>query len=264
MRKVRVARQCGNCCFSRRVAGRLRCVKGPPLVSRKTGKARWPAVGKRDVCACFRCADCPGAGDIRWARGELPIYRDELGDYCKIPLTHHRFAKVDPADYPWLSQYRWHCQVRSHTCYAVRTVWEGGTCCKVWMHREVMGTPEGKVCDHVNHEGLDDRPCNLRNCTKQENSFNKARYRNGGSQYKGVYQRKGSDKWFAGIQARGKQAYLGEFDTELEAASRTMPRRGSCTARSPSSTVLIGTLRPERPAREREEAVSRLSMGIHK
>ncbi len=193
-------------------------MKSPPLVSRKTHKACWPAVGKRDVCACFRCADCPGAGDIRWARGDLPIYRDELGDYCKIPLTHHRFAKVDPADYPWLSQYRWHCQVRSHTCYAVRTVWERGTCCKVWMHREVKGTPEGKVCDHINHEGLDNRPCNLRNCTKQENSFNKTRYRNGVSRYKGVYQRKGSDKWFAGIQARGKQAYLGEFDTELEAA----------------------------------------------
>jgi len=218
MRKARVARQCGNCCFSRRVAGRLRCAKGPPGVKPGTGEACWPVVGKGDVCACFRCADCPGAGDVRWARGELPIYRDELGDYCKIPLTHKRFAKVDPADYPWLSQYRWHCQVRSHTCYAVRTVWEGGTCRKVWMHREVMGTPEGMVCDHVNHEGLDNRPRNLRNCTKQQNSFNKARYRNGVSRYKGVYQRKGSDRWFAGIQARGKQTYLGEFDTELEAA----------------------------------------------
>jgi uncharacterized protein YecE (DUF72 family) len=74
------------------------------------------------------------------------------------------------------------------------------------------------VCDHVNHEGLDDRKRNLRNCSKQENSFNKVRYRNGASRYKGVYQRKGSDKWFASIQARGKQEYLGEFDTDVEAA----------------------------------------------
>ena len=64
----------------------------------------------------------------------------------------------------------------------------------------------------------DIRPCNLRNCTKQQNSLNKARYRNGVSRYKGVYQRKGSDKWYASIQARGKQAYLGEFDSAVEAA----------------------------------------------
>ncbi len=216
MRQARIARQCGRCCFSRRVAGRLRCIKSSPLVNRRTGKARWPVVRKRDVCARFRCRDEPGAGDIRWARGELPIYHDDLGDYCKIPLTHKRFAKVDPADYPWLSQHRWHCQRRSHTCYAVRTV--GGNCGKVWMHREVMRTPDGKVCDHVNHDGLDNRPRNLRNCTKQQNSFNKSRYRNGVSRYKGVYRRAGSDKWFASIQARGKQVYLGEFDSEIEAA----------------------------------------------
>jgi len=218
MCEARIARQCGTCCFSRLVAGRLRCTKSAPAVNRRTGKACWPVVRKRDVCACFRGRDEPGAGDIRWARGELPIYRDELGDYCKIPLTHKRFAKVDPDDYPWLSQYRWHCQKRSHTCYAVRTVWQGGTCGKVWMHRVIMGTPEGLVCDHINHEGLDDRKRNLRNCSKQENSFNKSRHRNGGSRYKGVHQRNGSDKWFSSIQARGKQEYLGEFDTEIEAA----------------------------------------------
>jgi hypothetical protein len=160
------------------------------------------------------------AGDRGHSLGEgrAAHHRDELADYCKIPLTHKRFAKVDPEDYPWLSQYRWHCQVRSHTCYAVRTVWEGGTCHKVWMHREVMGTPRGLVCDHINHQGLDDRKGNLRNCTKQENSFNKSRYRNGASRYKGVYRRKGSQKWYAGIQARGRQEYLGEFDSEVEAA----------------------------------------------
>ncbi len=43
----------------------------------------------------------------------LPVCEDEFGEYCQIPLTQNRFAKVDPEDYLWLSQFRWCCKANA-------------------------------------------------------------------------------------------------------------------------------------------------------
>ena len=161
----------------------------------------------------------PGEGRIdRRFRGLVPIYADAAGEYCRIPLTRRMFAKVDPEDYCWLSQFRWHYVRTSRTFYAVRTVYCGGRSGKVWMHREIMGTPRGLVCDHINHNGLDNRKENLRNCTVAQNNLNRRRYRNGRSRYKGVWWSKNVQMWGAEIQVRGEAEFLGYFVYEVQAA----------------------------------------------
>ncbi len=151
-------------------------------------------------------------------RGTLPIYADAAGEYCRIPLTRRMYAKVDPEDYCWLSQYRWHYVRTSRTFYAVRPSYHAGRSGKVWMHREIMGTPKGLVCDHINHNGLDNRKANLRNCTTAQNNFNRVHHRNARSRYKGVWWSKGMQMWGAEIQAHGKAEFLGYFVRELQAA----------------------------------------------
>lgn len=78
-------------------------------------------------------------------------------DFSLILLTKGKFAIVDAEDYDWLSQYKW-CAVKSReTFYAQR--WSNGT--TVSIHREIMCAPKGVICDHKNHNGLDNRKSNL-------------------------------------------------------------------------------------------------------
>lgn len=200
------------------MAKSLRCVREAPALELESGEARWPVVREDDMCGEFRFGGENGIDEDCWPRRELPIYRDRFGDYCKIPLTQGEFAKVDPEDYIWLSQWRWYCSRQPHTSYAIRSAGEGGESRKVAMHRQIMGTRGDLVCDHINRNGLDNRKQNLRNCTRRENSLNHGALRGSGSRYKGVYWNKGVGRWAACIKSEGRKSHLGYFDTEIEAA----------------------------------------------
>lgn len=140
--------------------------------------------------------------------------------FRRIPLTRGLYAKVDPEDYPRLSQYKWYAtsdKNRGGKVYAERTVWERGKRKRnVLMHREILEVPKGMMVDHINGDGRDNRKANLRAATPKQNVWNtKAR---GKSKYKGVWQVKGTGKWCARIKVNGKQRNLGRFDDEVEAA----------------------------------------------
>jgi hypothetical protein len=193
-------------------------VRNAPALNRKTGEARWPRIRPTDVCGAFRhCDGCPLESDS-WPRHDLAIYTDAFGDYCKIPLTKSQFAKVDPEDYIWLAQFRWHCKVNKDAIYAVRCVTENGRERRIYLHRLLMNTPEGKVCDHINHDGLDDRKDNLRNCSIGENNANRRRLKKGSSQYIGVSWDKRRKIWTAHAKINGEDKYLGSFEVEADAA----------------------------------------------
>ena len=64
------------------------------------------------------------------------------------------------------------------------------------MHHAILGKPpQGYVVDHINGNRLDNRRCNLRFVTHQQNAFNTRKHRveNGTSRFKGVSYMKPAD-----------------------------------------------------------------------
>lgn len=132
----------------------------------------------------------------------------------EIPLTRGKFAIVDDEDYEYLSKSEW-----QYGTYAMRSVpKEGGGQRVERMHRVIMNAPKGMEIDHINHNKLDNRKCNLRLCTSSQNSRNLPIRKNTKSGYKGVSWHKQMNKWRVQIVAKGKVYYLGLFDDKHEAA----------------------------------------------
>jgi len=211
-------RKCRSCYFARIIDDTLHCVRNSPDIDYNTGQARWPIVKEDCFCGQFRFIDEDSIEKNLWPGSALPIYTDRFGDYCKIPLTHGQFAKVDPEDYIWLSQFRWLCKNNVNTTYAVRTISVNGKSKRIYMHRFIAATPPHLLCDHINHNGLDNRKANLRNCTLKQNNANSRSAANASSKYKGVSWSKAKSKWSAYIKKDGRQFFLGHFTSETTAA----------------------------------------------
>jgi hypothetical protein len=211
-------RFCKHCYFARIIGDKLHCLHNPPEVAHDTGEARWPVVKEDYFCSRFRYIDEDAPEQDRWPTSSLPIYTDRFGDYCKIPLTQGRYAKVDPEDYIWLSQFRWHCKAGTNSIYAVRSISVNGKSKRIYMHRLIADTPDNLVCDHINHYTLDNRSANLRNCTLKQNNANSRSAANSSSKYKGVSWCSAKGKWAAYIKKDSRQFFLGHFSDEKEAA----------------------------------------------
>jgi hypothetical protein len=78
--------------------------------------------------------------------------------------------------------------------------------------------PDGYVVDHIDRNKLNNNLDNLRLATKRQNQFNKTRQKNGTSVYKGVWYDSVKGYWKASIRLEGKRVYIGQFNTETEAA----------------------------------------------
>lgn len=138
-----------------------------------------------------------------------------------IHLTQGKFAIVDDEDYDWLMQWKWRLRPSRRTSYAQRSTGRNAKLKAkrktIFMHRVIMDCPNNLQIDHINHNGLDNRKCNLRICTFTENRHNQQPYINGASQYKGVS--RSLRKWRTYICRNGKRMYIGTYDSESEAAN---------------------------------------------
>lgn len=137
------------------------------------------------------------------------VYTDEHGPYCLIPLTLGQFAKVDPGDYKWLSQWKW----RAHRNPKCRTFYATRTSRSISMHREIKKPPAHKVVDHEDGDGLNNRRYNLRIATRGQNQFNSRKPVTNKSGFKGVSWYKRRQIWIATISLQDKTTHLGYFDT---------------------------------------------------
>jgi hypothetical protein len=71
--------------------------------------------------------------------------------------------------------------------------------------------------DHINGDKLDNRISNLRNCTFKQNSANTKKSSRNTSGYKGVFWRKGKNRFVARIKIDGKTKCLGSFEKAEDA-----------------------------------------------
>lgn len=85
------------------------------------------------------------------------------------------------------------------------------------LHRLIMKLENTQLIDHINRDRVDNRKCNLRICTVQQNNFNKNNKNNFSSGHKGVGWNKLLNKWEVYIQKNYKRYRLGYFSDLNEA-----------------------------------------------
>lgn len=132
-----------------------------------------------------------------------------------IPLTRGQVAIVDEEDYEFLNQWNWTTDRIKNGYATTKTIG--------LMHRFLLKVEKGVHTDHINHNRLDNRKCNLRICTQQQNQFNKQKGHPGQtSSFKGVSAARttvsGQKKFTAHINFNWKTMHLGTFNNEIEAA----------------------------------------------
>ena len=153
----------------------------------------------------------------------LLLYRRIRYGYAfrRIPLTQGKYAIVDLEDYDRLRKYKWYAQKNIHTIYAVRSLTNGKKEKRknAYMHHLVINIPDGMFCDHINHNGLDNRKANVRPVTHTQNVWNRRKFKKPSrSKYKGVDWATDMKRWRARIRVNGKRIYLGSFKNEIDAA----------------------------------------------
>lgn len=138
----------------------------------------------------------------------------------EIPLSQGKVAIVDDEDYDYLNQWKWHASmVNGVLKYAARTIRKDRRKITIRMHTFIMGTPKGMDTDHINHNGFDNRRCNLRICSRSQNLQNSQVMRKTSTNFKGIYWNKVHRKWLVSIKVNHQRVFIGLFESETEAAN---------------------------------------------
>ena len=137
-----------------------------------------------------------------------------------ISLTKGMDAIVDDVDYMELSKYKWHARKTPGGYYACRNARRvNGKQVPIMMHSLLCPVPTGMEVDHVDGDPLNNTRNNLRACTRSQNQFNKGKYKNNTSGYKGVGYIQRTGRWRVRINVNRETIYLGNYETKEFAAS---------------------------------------------
>jgi hypothetical protein len=88
----------------------------------------------------------------------------------------------------------------------------------ILLHRFIKNAPKGAVVDHINHNTLDNRKCNLRLCTYSENGQNrKGATTRSKSGIRGVCYDKSNKNWIAVVRKEGQTVFRKTYQTMKQA-----------------------------------------------
>jgi len=134
----------------------------------------------------------------------------------EIPLTRGYVALVDDSDYERVARHNWCAAPNATNCYATRGLWVDGKFFRIFMHRFILGLPDGIQVDHVDGDGLNNKIANLRAASGRQNALNKRNRRP--DKFIGVYQVRGAGAFRASLSNDGQPMFLGSYATADEAA----------------------------------------------
>ena len=135
----------------------------------------------------------------------------------KIKLDKNKYALVDDEDYDLLAKDKWYAHKKVHGEGFYARGLRHGTKKLVFMHRIILNTPSQMFTDHIDGNGLNNQKSNLRICTNSQNQYNKGKYKNNKSGYKGVSWSKSNKKWQATMTYNHKVIKLGLFKSKIAA-----------------------------------------------
>lgn len=140
--------------------------------------------------------------------------------FRKIFLGEGFYTIVDLSDYYLLNKFRWSAKRDRNWVYAVRFVNDPGSRGKtISLHRFLLNPSPHLLVDHRNGITLDNRRVTLRLATRLQNVQNKGKTRaKTSSKFIGVFYVKRRNRWSVKIGHLGKRIWIGEFDSEIEAA----------------------------------------------
>lgn len=171
-----------------------------------------PECGGPKIFKNARCRSCRNRRNHPPERPETFVVD---GDVCRwLPLTRGEYAIVLADHYKRLSAFRWHISGnrRGRTLYA--SAFDDGRR-HIKLHHVVAGY---SPCDHINGNGLDNRPRNLRPCTDHQNSANAQRSLANKTGYKGVRRSKNGKLFVAILIFHRKAIHLGQREVAADAA----------------------------------------------
>lgn len=147
------------------------------------------------------------------AKRSIPQEWTIIGDTAYLVISDRKVS-IDAADIAIVGQYRWHI---THWNYVASMGLrkEGKSS---FLHRLILGLDSIAVeGDHINHDPLDNRRCNLRIATSSQNKMNTRKQRNNSNLYKGIT--KNGNAYVAHIGVSGKPIHLGRFKSAEDAAT---------------------------------------------
>jgi hypothetical protein len=149
---------------------------------------------------------------------EILLYKS-INKYPTKELDYIVIGKtiIDDEDFEIFNKYRWFLN-KGYACRHYFFNINRKTK-HIYLHREITNCPKDKFVDHINHNKLDNRRCNLRIVTLSQNQWNQTtQIRSKSSKYKGVYWSKVAKRWQAYLAFHKKRIHLGLFESEIEAA----------------------------------------------
>lgn len=137
-----------------------------------------------------------------------------INDFAEIITAKGEVIIIDASDVDECKNHSWYIDCKGYPS-------TGGRGLKTTrLHRFLLRPPESMQVDHINHNKLDNRRCNLRIVNNQQNHFNRPINKNNKSGCKGVYYNKQCKKWCCQITLNGKIIYSKLFNTFDEAVEQ--------------------------------------------